>query len=50
VIAMSVLVVDKASDTHSSTYFTTTLVFFSVVCMIGRFSKKFMKCLDPYSV
>jgi hypothetical protein len=28
-IAMSVLVVDKASDTHSSIYFTTALVFFS---------------------
>jgi hypothetical protein len=27
--AVSVLVVSKASETHSSTYFTTALVFFS---------------------
>jgi hypothetical protein len=40
----------KASDTHFSTYFLLLHYCFSVVCMIGWFSKKFMKCLDSSSV
>jgi hypothetical protein len=35
---------NKASDTHSSTYFYYFISVLPVVCMIGCFSKKFMQC------
>jgi hypothetical protein len=38
VIDVSVLVVSKASDTHSSTYFVLLHYCFLVVCMIGGIS------------
>jgi hypothetical protein len=34
----------------TSTYFFTTALVFSVVCMIGGIFICFIKCLDPYSV
>jgi hypothetical protein len=49
VIDVSVLVVAKASDTHPSTCFTTTLVFSS--SMHDRLIfKRVYKCLEPSSV
>jgi hypothetical protein len=42
------MIFKKASDTHSSTYFYSALVF-SVVCMIGGIESLFYKMLDPSS-
>jgi hypothetical protein len=50
VTAVSVLVVIKASDTHTFYLFFTIALVFSVVCMIGGIFNIFVKCLDPSSV
>jgi hypothetical protein len=51
VVAMIVLVVTKASDTHIPyPFYNYALVVFIVVCMIGWFQIESEKCLDPSSV